>query len=372
MRDNLLSGIEEVLLMGPGPSYVPESVYNALSKKTLGHLDPYFLSIMDAIKEQLQALLNTKNALTVPISGTGSAGMEACFVNLVEPGDPVLVLINGVFGKRMQDVASRLGANVDTIEYEWGAPVVADDVKKKISGTSYKIVAIVHAETSTGVCNPIAEIGECLKGTRTLYLVDAVTSLGGLNIMMDEWGIDALYSGSQKCLSCPPGLAPLSFSDKAVATVQQRKTSVPNWYLDLSMIIKYWEGHSRVYHHTAPINMLYALYQALFLILEEGADTVYRRHLDNHKALIAGLEELGLTMAVDPAYRLPMLNAVRIPDGVDEAAIRKALREQYRIEIGAGLGPLAGKIWRIGLMGHTARPENVSRLLDALTRVLHV
>ncbi len=370
MMKNLLDGIEEVLLMGPGPSYIHDSVYEALRQKTLGHLDPYFLKIMDAIKGQLQELLNTKNALTLPISGTGSAGMETCFVNLVEAGDPVLILINGVFGTRMQDVASRLGADVDTLEFEWGTPVIVDEVKKKIGETPYTIVAIVHAETSTGVCNPIAEIGGLIKGSDTMYLVDTVTSLGGTKVAMDDWGIDALYSGTQKCLSCPPGLAPVSFSGKAVEKLQARKSKVPNWYLDLSMIIKYWEGQKRMYHHTAPINMLYALYQALFLILEEGLENVYQRHLENHNALVAGLKELGLTMLVDPEYRLPMLNAVGVPDGVDEAAVRKALRERHKIEIGAGLGPLAGKIWRIGLMGHTARPESVTRLLEALKSVL--
>lgn len=367
---NLLTGIEDVLLMGPGPSYIHNSVYDALSKNTLGHLDPYFLKIMDAIKEQLQTLLNTKNRLTVPVSGTGSAGMETCFVNLIEAGDPVLVLINGVFGTRMQDVASRLGAEVDTLEFEWGTPVRADDVHKKVAEKSYKLVAIVHAETSTGVCNPVSEIGELLKDSETLYLVDAVTSLGGMKIEMDAWGIDAFYSGSQKCLSCPPGLAPVSFSEKAVTVLQNRNTKVPNWYLDLSLIIKYWEGQKRVYHHTAPVNMLYALYQSLFLILEEGIASVYQRHLDNHKALVAGLEELGVKMLVEPAYRLPMLNAVCVPDDVDEASVRSALRSEHQIEIGAGLGPLAGKIWRIGLMGHTARPESVSRLLNALKQIL--
>lgn len=367
---NLLDGIEEILLMGPGPSFIHDSVYDALSKKTLGHLDPYFLKIMDAIKEQLQQVLNTKNHLTLPISGTGSAGMETCFVNLVEKGDPVLILINGVFGMRMQDVASRLGADVDILEFEWGKPVVVDDVKKKIAEKFYKIVAIVHAETSTGVCNPIAEIGEFFKGSDTIYLVDTVTSLGGMLVDMDGWGIDALYSGSQKCLSCPPGIAPVSFSEKAVEKLQQRTTKVPNWYLDLSMIIKYWEGAKRVYHHTAPINMLYGIYQALYLILEEGLDNVYQRHLENHNALVAGLDKLGLKMLVKPASRLPMLNAVCVPEGVDEAAVRSALRTEYKIEIGAGLGPLAGQIWRVGLMGHTARPESVDRLLEALKSIL--
>ncbi len=368
--ENLLDGIEEILLMGPGPSCVPEPVYEALGKKTLGHLDPHFLKIMDAIKVQLRELMNTRNELTVTMPGTGSAGMETCFVNLVEPGDSVLVLINGVFGTRMQDVASRLGAEVDTLEYEWGKPVIVDDVKEKVAGKTYKIVAVVHAETSTGVCNPVAEIGGLLNGTDTIYLVDAVTSLGGMEFNMDEMGIDALYSGTQKCLSCPPGLAPVSFSAKAVEVLRNRTTKVPNWYLDLNMIIKYWEGAKRVYHHTAPINMLYAIYQALYLILEEGLENVYQRHLDNHKALVAGLEELGLSMFVEPQYRLPMLNAVCVPDGVDEAAVRKVLRDEHKIEIGAGLGPLAGKIWRFGLMGHTARPENVTRVLEVLKSIL--
>lgn len=368
--NNLLFDIEEILLMGPGPSCVPESVYEALSKKTLGHLDPYFLKIMDAIKEQLQALLTTNNRLTLPISGTGSAGMETCFVNLVEPGDAVLILKNGVFGMRMQDVASRFGADVDVLEWEWGTPVIVADVQQQLAQKSYKIVAVVHAETSTSVCNPVAQIGELVKGTNSLFLVDTVTSLGGIPVEMDAWGIDALYSGTQKCLSCPPGLAPVSFSDNAVQVLQSRKTKVPNWYLDLSMIINYWEGQKRMYHHTAPINMLYGLYQALFVILEEGLTTVFQRHADNHAALVTGLEELGLKMLVEPAYRLPMLNAVCVPDGVDEAAVRTALRADHNIEIGAGLGPLAGKIWRIGLMGYTARPENVARFLDALKAVL--
>lgn len=368
---NLLDGIEEVLLMGPGPSCVYESVYEALSKKTLGHLDPYFVGIMDAIKEQLQTVLSTKNSLTVAMSGTGSSGMETCFVNLVEPGDEVLILINGVFGVRMQDVASRLGASVDTLTFEWGTPVLVDEVQKKLAEKSYKIVAIVHAETSTGVANPVEEVGELLKDTGAIYLVDTVTCLGGMQVLMDDWGIDALYSGTQKCLSCPPGLAPVSFSKKAVTALKNRKTKVPNWYFDLTMIINYWEGQKRAYHHTAPINMLYGLYQALFLLLEEGLDNSYARHVENHQMLVAGLEDMGLTMLVDPAHRLPMLNAVEVPNGVDEAAVRAALLADHKIEIGAGLGPLAGKIWRVGLMGHTARPENVTRFLTSLEVVLN-
>src|SRR5512137_1077057 len=366
---NLLEGIEEVLLMGPGPSCVPPQVYEAIGKKTLGHLDPYFLKIMDELKEHLRTLLNTKNNLTVPISGTGSAGMEACFVNLVEPGDKVLILINGVFGVRMREVASRLGAEVDALEFIWGTPVVVDDVAKKLKEKSYRIVAVVHAETSTGVCNPVDEIGALLKGSDTIYLVDTVTSLGGIEVRMDDWGIDALYSGTQKCLSCPPGLAPLSFSEKAMAKLNDRKTKVPNWYLDLTMIAKYW-GTDRVYHHTAPVNMIYALYEALQLFFEEGPQRVFVRHLESHAQLVKELGTLGLNLLVKEKFRLPMLNTAYCPEGIDELAVRRSLRSEYKIEIGGGLGPLAGKIWRIGLMGHTARKENVERFLDALRKVI--
>jgi alanine-glyoxylate transaminase / serine-glyoxylate transaminase / serine-pyruvate transaminase len=366
---SLLEGIEEILLMGPGPSCVPPEVYTALSRKTLGHLDPYFLEIAEELKEMLRRIMNTKNNLTIPISGTGSAGMEAAFVNLVEPGDRVLILLNGVFGMRMQDVAGRLGAKVDILEFPWGTPVGLEAAEKKIRQESYKIVAVVHAETSTGVRNPVAEIGAFLKGSETIYLVDTVTSLGGIEVCMDDWNTDVLYSGTQKCISCPPGLAPLSFSDKAMAKVNGRKTKVPNWYLDLTLIANYW-GQNRVYHHTAPVNMLYGLYQALLLIFEEGPDKVFQRHRENHLALVNGLKELGLAMLVEEPYRLPMLNAVYVPDGVNELPVRQRLRSEFKIEIGGGLGPLAGKIWRIGLMGHTAKRENVDRLLLALRKAL--
>ena len=366
---NLLDQIEEILLMGPGPSCVPPEVYSALSKKTLGHLDPYFLAIAEELKEMLRRIMRTRNNLTIPISGTGSAGMEAAFVNLVERDDRVLILLNGVFGMRMQDVAARLGARVDVLEFPWGSHVDLEQVEKKLHGEPYKIVAVVHAETSTGVQNPVAEIGALFKGSDTIYLVDTVTSLGGIDVRMDEWNIDVLYSGTQKCLSCPPGLAPLSFSEKAMAALNRRKTKVPNWYLDLTLIANYW-GQNRVYHHTAPVNMLYALYQALYLILQETPDKVFLRHRESHLLLVKGLEELGLKMLVDEPYRLPMLNAVRVPDGVDELSVRKRLRDEFKIEIGGGLGPLAGRIWRIGLMGHTARKENVERVLSALKAVL--
>jgi alanine-glyoxylate transaminase/serine-glyoxylate transaminase/serine-pyruvate transaminase len=367
---NLLDNLDETLLMGPGPSCVPPEVYDAIARPTVGHLDPRFIQIMDGIKDLLRQVMETENRLTIPMSGTGSAGMETCFVNLVEPGDRVLVLINGVFGTRMSEVAGRLGAQVDELQFEWGRPVDLDMVRSRLGAGNYALVAVVHAETSTGVCNPVAEIGEMVKNTPALFLVDAVTSLGGMPVKTDEWGIDALYGGSQKCLSCPPGLAPVSFSDAAVERLNARKTKVPNWYLDLSLIVNYWQGARRAYHHTAPVNMLYAFYQALKNIADEGIDAVYERHMAVHEQLVAGLDELGLEMLCEPEYRLPMLNATVVPEDVDEAAVRSTLLEDYGIEIGAGLGPLAGQIWRIGLMGHTARPENVDRLLDALREVL--
>jgi alanine-glyoxylate transaminase/serine-glyoxylate transaminase/serine-pyruvate transaminase len=345
-------------------------VYAALARPTIGHLDPAFIEIMDAIKGMLGEVLATDNSLTVAMSGTGSAGMETCFVNLVEPGDRALVLINGVFGMRMQDVATRLGAQVDTLEFEWGTPVQVEDVRRQLEKADYDIVAVVHAETSTGVCNPVVEIGSLLKERDSLYIVDAVTSLGGMPVKTDAWAIDAIYSGTQKCLSCPPGLAPVSFSTAAMDRLERRKSKVPNWYLDLSMIASYWQGATRVYHHTAPINMLYGLYAALKCILDEGLDAVYARHRAAHEQLVEGLLDLGLEMLVEPEYRLPMLNAVKVPDGVDEAAVRSRLLQEHRIEIGAGLGPLAGAVWRIGVMGHTARPENVQRLLSVLKTVL--
>ena len=368
---NLLEDIDEILLMGPGPSCVHPDVYKALSRFTLGHLDPHFIKIMDQIQVLLQKLLNTNNRLTIPISGTGSAGMETCFVNLIEPEDKVLILINGVFGKRMREVATRLGADIDSIEFEWGTPIDPKQVKEKLVSNSYNLIAMVHAETSTGVKNPVEEISHIIRNTESLFLVDAVTSLGGIEVRVDDWGIDALYSGSQKCLSVPPGLAPVSFSEKALLKIKNRKTRVPNWYLDMSLIGEYWQkDHKRAYHHTAPINMLYALYQALLLFFEEGAEKVFQRHAECHNKLKAGLEELGLKLYVEDKYRLPMLNAVSIPEGIDEAEVRKKLRLEHKIEIGGGLGPLEGKIWRIGLMGYTAQPENVEKFLAALKSVL--
>ena len=368
---NLLDDIDEILLMGPGPSCVHPDVYKALSRFTLGHLDPYFIKIMDEIQILLQKLMKTKNKLTIPISGTGSAGMETCFVNLIEPKDKVLILINGVFGKRMYEVATRLGADVDSLEFEWGTPINLAEVKEQLENNTYNLISMVHAETSTGVRNPVEEISNIVKDTESIFLVDTVTSLGGMEVKVDEWGIDALYSGTQKCLSVPPGLAPVSFSEKALSKIKNRKTKVPNWYLDMSLVGEYWQkDHKRVYHHTAPINMLYALYQSLLLFFEEGAEEVFQRHAECHTKLKAGLEEMGLNMYVEDEYRLPMLNAVTIPEGIDDTEIRRKLRFEHRIEIGGGLGPLAEKIWRIGLMGHTAQPENVERFLIALKSVL--
>lgn len=365
-----LDKISDTLLMGPGPSYIPPEVYQALAKPTIGHLDPRFIEIMDGIKSRLQTLFETKNELTLPVSGTGSAGMEAIFVNLIEPGDDVLILINGVFGKRMLDVAERLGANAEALEFPWGTPVIPEQVEEKLTRKSYKIVAMVHAETSTGLCNPAAEIGELVKKSGALYLLDTVTSLGGMPVKIDQWGVDAVYSGTQKCLSCPPGLAPVSFSPRAVEVLSNRKNKVPNWYLDMNLLTGYWGGGKRAYHHTAPINMNYALSQALQLILEEGLDAVYRRHQAAHAHLSAGLEKLGVEFLVEKEYRLPMLNAVKIPAGVDDAALRSALLTEHRVEIGAGLGEFSGKVWRIGLMGHTAREEYVDRFLDSLGSLL--
>jgi alanine-glyoxylate transaminase/serine-glyoxylate transaminase/serine-pyruvate transaminase len=368
--NNLLNTINETLLMGPGPSSVAPTVYSSIGKSTIGHLDPKFIEIMDAIKLQLQTLMGTKNELTIPISGTGSAGMETCFVNLIEHGEEVLILSNGVFGGRMIDVCERLGANVDSINQKWGEPITTDMISKKINSKKYDLIAIVHAETSTGVLNPIKELAPLIKESNALFVVDAVTSLGGVEICMDDWGIDALYSGTQKCLSCPPGLSPVSFSERAVNKLMNRKSKVPNWYLDLSMIANYWSGKQRAYHHTAPINMVYALYQALFDIIEEGPKKTFQKHADAHQYLLQKLEELNLELLVEKKYRLPMLNAIKIPAGISDIDVRSSLLNDYNIEIGGGLGNLAGNVWRVGLMGHTAKNENIDRLFTALSSIL--
>lgn len=352
-------------LMGPGPSDVHPRVYRALAAPIVGHLDPEFLQIMEDNKRLLQMVFQTANRLTLPISGTGSAGMEACLANIVEPGDQVLVCINGVFGMRMKDVAERCGAEVTVVEAAWGEAIAAEQIEAALEKKAYKVVGIIHAETSTGVLQPLTDIAKLVRDSGALLLVDAVTSLGGIDLNVDVLGIDLCYSGTQKCLSCPPGLAPITFSERALDCLRQRTHKVQSWYLDLSMIEKYW-GEERVYHHTAPISMNYALREALVLIAEEGLEQRWQRHWRNHQALVRGVEAMGLEMAVAPALRLPSLNAIKVPDGVDEALVRQQLLLEYSLEIGAGLGALKGKVWRVGLMGHASNMRNVLLFLTAL------
>ena len=355
--------------MGPGPSDIHPRVLNAIGKGTVGHLDPYYLETMNNLQEMLRKVFKTKNELTMPISATGSAGMETTVVNVIEPGDKMLVCINGVFGMRMADVAERAGAEVLTVERPWGEVFTPEDLRPIIESEKPKVVGIVMAETSTGACQPLEDISELIHANNGLLLVDAVTSLGGMNVEVDKWGIDVIYSGSQKCLSCPPGLAPISFSPSAVEVLNNRRTKVRSWYLDLSMLSNYW-SEDRVYHHTAPINMTYALYEALRVILEEGLDRCFDRHMKNHLALKAGLESLGFEYSADPNHQLPMLNAVKIPEGVEDGFIRNGLLNRFGIEIGGGLGAFKGKVWRIGIMGHAARQNNVLTFLAALEQLL--
>ncbi len=357
------------VLMGPGPSDVPPRVLQAMSAPCIGHLDPYFLAVMDETQQLLRYLLQTENALTIPVSGTGSAGMETCFVNLVEPGDEVAVCVNGVFGTRMSDIVGRLGGELIRIDAEWGRAMDPEAVKAAIEGRSPKILAVVHAETSTGACTTLEPLADIAHEAGALLLVDTVTSLGGMEVAVDRVGIDAVYSGTQKCISCPPGLAPISFSDVAMDVLEGRETPVVSWYLDMTMVRNYW-GADRKYHHTAPINMIYALREALRIIAEEGLEARWARHRLNHRALVAGVEAMGLAMLVPEAERLPMLNAVCIPDGVDDKKVRGALLRDFGLEIGGGLGPLAGKVWRVGLMGEACCPRNVFLFLAALGTVL--
>jgi alanine-glyoxylate transaminase / serine-glyoxylate transaminase / serine-pyruvate transaminase len=357
------------ILMGPGPSDVPARTLQAIAAPCIGHLDPYFLSIMNETQDLLRALFQTNNELTIPVSGTGSAGMETCFVNLVEPGDEVAVCVNGVFGTRMADIVNRIGGKLIRIDAEWGTTVDPEAVLSAIKGKNPKVIAVVHAETSTGACQPLEDLARISHDAGALFLVDAVTSLGGMPVPVDALMIDAVYSGTQKCISGPPGLSPVTFGPAAVKVLEERKTPVISWYLDLSMVRNYW-GTERKYHHTAPINMIYGLREALRLIVEEGLDQRHARHRLNHRALVAGIEAMGLAMLVPEAIRLPMLNAVRIPEGVDDLTVRKALLNQFGIEIGGGLGQFAGKVWRIGLMGQSCRRKNVLLLLAALEMVL--
>ena len=358
------------ILMGPGPSDTHPRVLAALGAPTVGHLDPFFLQTMNEVQDMLRQVFQTQNQLTLAVSGTGSSGMETCVVNLIEPGDRMIVGVNGVFGGRMKDVAERAGAEVSVLERPFGEVFSPEEVAAAVKEHSPKVVGLVHAETSTGALQPLEEIAKIVHDAGALLLVDCVTSLGGLPVKVDEWGLDAVYSGTQKCLSCPPGLAPVTFSQQALDVIDARKSKVASWYLDMTMVRNYWSDSSRAYHHTAPINMNYGLHEALRLTLEEGLENRFARHRRNHLALRAGLAALGIEYAVAEDIRLPMLNAVCIPDGVDDAAVRGRLLNEFGIEIGAGLGPMKGKTWRIGLMGEASSSRNVLLFLAALENCL--
>lgn len=357
------------VLMGPGPSDIHPRVLAAMAAPTVGHLDPYFLQVMDEVQDMLRQVFRTANEMTMAISGTGSAGMEACVVNLVEPGDRVVACKNGVFGGRMADVATRVGGDVTTIERPFGEVFSTGEIARSVERLKPKVVGIVHAETSTGACQPLEEIAKVVHDAGALLLVDCVTSLGGRPVEIDQWGIDAAYSGTQKCLGCPPGLAPVTFGPRALEVMDARKESVSSWYLDVSMLRNYWGGN-RAYHHTAPINANYGLHEALRIVLEEGLEERFARHEKNHQALKAGLEAIHIRFSVEEDYRLPMLNSVFIPEGADDAATRSRLLNEFNIEIGGGLGPMQGKTWRIGLMGEASTASNVLLFLAALERCL--
>ena len=358
------------VLMGPGPSNVSARVLQAMSAPCIGHLDPYFLLVMDETQRLLKYLFQTENPFTIPVSGTGSAGMETCFVNLVEPGEEVVVCINGVFGSRMADIVRRLGGQLIKVDGEWGRAIDPEAVRKAVRGKNPKVLALVHAETSTGVCQPLEDIAHIAHEAGALFLVDMVTSLGGIEVAVDSMGIDVAYSGTQKCISCPPGLAPITFGPAAIKVLESRKSPIVSWYLDMSMVRSYW-GAERKYHHTAPINMIYALREALRIIAEEGLEARFVRHQLNHRALVAGIEAMGLAMLVPESERLPTLNAICIPEGVNDMKVRKALLTDFGIEIGGGLGDLQGKIWRVGLMGHSSIRKNVFLFLSVLETVLN-
>lgn len=364
-----MTTIPQRILMGPGPSDVPPRVLEAMGRPTIGHLDPVFLQLMDEIRNMLQKVFRTANPMTLAMSGTGSAGMETLFVNLVQPGDRVLICINGVFGQRMADAAGRCGADVQTLEAPWGQVFDQDQVIAAIEQFRPACVAIVHAETSTGAHQPVDKLGAACRKSGALLLLDCVTSLGGAPVEIDAWQVDAAYSGTQKCLSCPPGLAPVTLSPRAVERIEKRKSKVQSWYLDLGMIRQYW-GQERFYHHTAPVNMLYGLHEALSIVLEEGLEARFARHVQMHQLLRAGLADLGINYVSQAGRHLPMLNAVAIPAGLDDLAVRRKLLNDYGIEIGGGLGVFKGKAWRIGLMGHAATRRNVVLLLTALREIM--
>jgi alanine-glyoxylate transaminase/serine-glyoxylate transaminase/serine-pyruvate transaminase len=358
------------ILMGPGPCNVDPRVLLAMAKPLLGHLDPEFIKIMHRIQHLLRLVFGTQNPLTIPISGTGSAGMEAAFVNLVEPGDKVLICVNGYFGERMTHVVERCGANLRILAGPWGEPFDPAKIEKELKSFQPRVLALVHAETSTGVLQPLEDLSKILKKYPDTYLlVDAVTSLGGHPVKVDEWGIDVCYSGSQKCLSSPPGLAPITFSSRAVEKINKRSQKVQSFYLDMSVLGKYW-GNEQTYHHTAPVSMNYALLESLRIIFEEGLEARYERHRRNHLGFVGGIEAMGLKMLVAEPYRLWSLNTVAIPDGIDDLKVRKKLLGEYNLEIGGGLGELKGKIWRIGLMGYSSSEANVIFFLTALEQAL--
>ncbi len=360
------------ILMGPGPSDVPPRVLEAMARPTIGHLDPAFIGLMEEIKGLLQYAFRTGNPMTLPVSAPGSAGMECCFANLVEPGDKVVVCRNGVFGGRMVENVVRMGGEAVVVDDPWGRAVDPDKLRETLRRhPDAKVVAFVHAETSTGALSDAQTLCAVAREFGCLTLVDTVTSLGGVPVEVDAWGIDAVYAGTQKCLSCAPGLAPVSFSERALEKVRGRSRPVQSWFLDLSLVMGYWgSGTRRAYHHTAPINALYGLHEALLILREEGLERAWARHRRHHRALRAGLEAMGLAFVVPEAERLPQLNTVRIPEGVDDAAVRRRLLEAFDLEIGAGLGELAGRVWRIGLMGHGCNRHNVLYCLAALEAVL--
>jgi len=359
-------------LMGPGPSDVNPRVLTALARPTIGHLDPEFLRLMDEIKALLQGVFQTENALTIPISAPGSAGMEACFVNLVSPGDKVIVCQNGVFGSRMAENVKRSGGQVILVEDPWGRAVDPEKLRKALhKHPDADIVAFVHAETSTGVKSDARQLCSLVREAGRLSIVDCVTSLIGCEVAVDDWSADVVYSGTQKCLSCAPGLSPLTMNERAVERIRNREKPISSWFLDLDLVMGYWaEGQARSYHHTAPVNALYGLHESLLIATEEGLQQSWARHYRNHLALRAGLEALGLVLIVPENERLPQMNAISIPAGVDEALVRRQLLQQFNLEIGAGLGALAGKVWRIGLMGYASRAENVLICVSALEAIL--
>jgi alanine-glyoxylate transaminase/serine-glyoxylate transaminase/serine-pyruvate transaminase len=357
------------LLLGPGPSDVHPRVLAAMTTPLLGHLDPQFLQIMDEIQQMLRDVFQTRNPLTFPVAGTGMSGMEACLVNLIEPGDRAVVCVSGFFGQRLVEIAGRAGAIVATLVRPWGEVFDLNPIREALAKVRPKVLAIVHAETSTGAWQPAEELGKLCHEFDTLLVLDTVTSLGCVPVAVDAWGVDAVYSCSQKGLSCPSGLSPVSFSPRAVEAIGKRKTKVQSWYLDVNLLASYW-GQERAYHHTAPISMNYALHEALRLVLTEGLENRWRRHQENHLALKEGLKALGLGIASQEGHQLWQLNAITVPEGVDEAAVRKRLLNDFNIEIGAGLGPLKGKVWRVGLMGETSTRANVQKFLDALGQIL--